>query len=61
MLKDYISKDALLVLHHQMQYANNLTKNWHVYYQEGYVIHQIILIIDTINDEFIEIILAELV
>ena len=24
MLKDYISKDALLVLHHQMQYANNL-------------------------------------
>lgn len=40
---------------------NLLTKNWHVYYQEGYVIHQIILIIDTINDEFIEIILAELV
>ena len=40
---------------------NLLTKSWHVYCQEGYAIHYIVLIIDTINDEFIEIILAELV
>ena len=37
MLKDYISKDALLVLHHQMQYANNLA--WEDYTWQQWVNH----------------------